>query len=84
MNIGIIYRLPQGNVTVFVEELIKIVTEINADNKSEIYIVRDFNINYLKKTLCDTKKLKSFEHMTGLKQIIKEPTRYNKVWFIGV
>ena len=47
MNIGIIYRPPQGNVEVFIDKLINCVNEINKDNKSEIYVLGDFNINYL-------------------------------------
>ena len=78
-NIGIIYRPPQGNVQVFVDKLTEIVNDINIDNKSEIYVVGDFNINYLNNHANDTKKMKTFEHLTGLKQVIDQPTRYNNL-----
>ena len=50
------YRPPQGNVQVCVDKLTEIVNDINIDNKSEIYVVDDFNINYLNNHANDTHK----------------------------
>ena len=74
--LGIVYRPPKAKVQPFIEILIKSTTEIMSINDNEIFIVGDFNINYAATTNKDRKLLKEFEAMTGLKQIIDQPTRY--------
>ena len=72
---GSVYRPPAGNVEVFCESLVTSLEEIGNNYNKDIFILGDFNINYLDKGSLDTKQLLQLESLTGLKQIISSPTR---------
>ena len=73
--IGVIYRPPNGNVQVFTERLTDIANDITTVNNIDLFILGDFNINYLEKNSAEFKLLRNFENLTNLKQYIKSPTR---------
>ena len=76
--IGNIYRPPQGNIDVFVHELDKIISKINIDN-TELILMGDFNIDFFEKGNQSTRKQIDCIKPYGLRQLIKEPTRYSKL-----
>ena len=73
--IGVLYRPPSGNVETCFEKLATSMEAIGNSYNKEVFILGDFNINYLKKNDHNTKQLLHFETMTGLKQLMNEPTR---------
>ena len=76
-----VYRPPQGNVQNFCdileEQIVLIKNKYRHD--LEICIMGDFNINYLGPREPNAKILKWIEHSTGLRQLIKSPTRYSTI-----
>ena len=75
MLIGTIYRPPGGNVEVFCNYLKDTLEEIGNNFNREIFLMGDFNINYLNPQDHSTKLLLDFEQLNGLKQLILLPTR---------
>ena len=78
-NLAIInvYKPPSGKVEKLIEHL-KLLLK-NADmSKREIWIIGDFNIDWLKRNIPDTMKLMQFCKTHGLEQKIKSVTRPNK------
>ena len=73
--IGVVYRPPSGSVDVLCEKLSDSLEEIGNTYNKEIFILGDFNVNYLQKDNPHTKQLTQFEVLTGLKQIVNKPTR---------
>ena len=70
-----VYRPPSGNAETFCNTLSSTMEDIgNASNK-DIFILGDFNINYLDKNDTGFKALHQLELNTGLKQLIDSPTR---------
>ena len=72
--IGNIYRPPQGNIESFIDYLDIVFTEINLD-RIELFLMGDFNIDFMEKTNANCKKLMDLIKPLGLRQIIKNPTR---------
>ena len=73
---GIVYRPPQGNAKDFIDGITERVQTINTlYNAAEVFLLGDFNINYLNGRAVETKLLKDMEKETGLHQLITEPTR---------
>ena len=72
--IGNLYRPPQGDVDQFIQYLEKVFDDIETDN-IELFIMGDFNIDFLDKKDPKCKKLMELIKPLGLRQIIKEPTR---------
>ena len=73
-----LYRPPQGNIKKCCDQL---ENQMNAvknkyTHEPEIFILGDYNIDFLKPRDPNTKLLKWIEQSTGLKQQIKFPTRY--------
>ena len=75
--VGNIYRPPQGNVDMFVQNLESILDNFDL-GKIELYLIGDFNIDFIEKGNQATKKLIDSIKPYGLRQLIKEPTRYSK------
>ena len=76
MVVGIIYRPPNGNFKEFVTRLNEMVTDTISVNNSEIFLIGDFNVDYSKQDTSNKKLIKEFKSLTGLHQIIRQPTRY--------
>lgn len=75
--IGIIYRPPKNSKHIsknFDEIFLNTISKISNENK-ELLITGDFNCNYLNKKQCTD--FKDDLKLTGLVQLIKEPTRTN-------
>ena len=72
--IGNIYRPPQGNIDNFIETLDGNLTNINID-RVELFLMGDFNIDFLEKNNPNYKKLIDFIKPLGLRQLIKNTTR---------
>ena len=74
-----VYRPPEGNIKKFCDKLEDqlICLKNKYDIEPEIFIMGDCNIDYLKPRDPSTKLLKWIEHSTGLRQLIKQPTRYS-------
>ena len=68
-----VYRPPEGDIDSFFHILENILLLYNLSNY-EIWIVGDFNIDFLKRTHKNTKKAIDFARVYGLRQIITEPT----------
>ena len=74
--VGIVYRPP--NQSRFLERLTSAITNTNAFDNQEVYILGDFNINLMnsKKNVPNgIKKYREFCSQHGLKQLITSPTR---------
>ena len=78
-NLAIInvYRPPSGKVEKLIEHLKLLLKNIDM-SKREIWIIGDFNIDWLKRNIPDTMKLMQFCKTHGLEQKIKSVTRPNK------
>ena len=75
--VGNIYRPPQGDINNFCAFLADKVERIKGKVNCEIFILGDFNVNYLNKSDPNTRALKWLENVTGFKQIIKDVTRFS-------
>ena len=73
--VGIVYRPPGGNVEMFCDYLKNTMEEIGNNFNKEIFILGDFNLNYLNTNDPNVKHLLDFEQLNGLKQLIANPTR---------
>ena len=73
-----LYSPPQGNTTEFFDKLyhtiVSLGTILNKD--FELFIFRDFNINYISPISPGYKNIKWLEQRLGLHQLIHSPTRY--------
>ena len=74
-----VYRPPEGHIKNFCDKLEDqlICLKNKYDIEPEIFIMGDCNIDYLKPGDPSTKLLKWIEHSTGLRQLMKQPTRYS-------
>ena len=70
-----IYRPPDGSIENFFSILNKIFDE-NPLGNNDLWLLGDFNIDFLKRLDIKTKKLYEFLRLNGLKQHIKVPTRF--------
>lgn len=70
-----IYRAPDGNVDEFIQALEIVLLDIMALGNPDIVVIGDTNINMMKNSDPNTKKLKSFLQANRLEQLIKESTR---------
>ena len=75
--VGVVYRQPQGNVKTFTDVLTETVNKIRRIDKSDIFIIGDFNVNYDDVVNQGRKLLNDMESLTGLRQLIRETTRYS-------
>ena len=73
--VGIVYRPPMGDFREFVTKIKEMANDINVNNL-EVFLIGDCNVDYSKHGTCNKKLIKEFETLTGLHQIIKQPTRY--------
>ena len=74
LHIMTVYRPPDGSVDMFFETLTNFIT-VNSLEQKELWIIGDYNIDFLKRSDSKTKKLFDFLRMTGLRQHISTPTR---------
>ena len=72
--IGNLYRPPQGDVDVFTQYIENVLDEIELDS-IELFLMGDYNIDFLDKKDPKSKKLLDMIEPLGLRQLIKEPTR---------
>ena len=79
MIVGIMYRPPNASTLKFSELLTEKVNSImeRFNANADIFILGDFNINYLNKRTEAMKHLRHFEVSTGLNQLICKETRYD-------
>ena len=77
--VGSLNRPPDGSMDDFIRYLTDTIDIIKKNYHGEIYLLGDFNINYLDQNDNSTKRLKEFEQSTGLSQLIKDPTRQQNV-----
>ena len=69
-----IYRPPDGSIEIFFNILNKLFDD-NPLTNYDLWLMGDFNIDFLKRQGVNTKKLYEFIRINGLKQHITEPTR---------
>ena len=76
-----LYRPPQGNTLLFCDTLHDIIVSLRTviPNDFELFIIGDFNIDFLNPTSPGYRDIKWFEQRVGLQQLIKIPTRYSTV-----
>ena len=70
------YRPPQGDVDNFISFLETCLENLDLSTR-DIFIMGDFNVDFLDRQNAHTKKLKEFLAQTGLNNLIKDPTRYS-------
>ena len=70
-----IYRPPQGKVDSFSNFLELAINSIDL-NKKDIFILGDFNIDFLDKSDGNTKKMDRLISQIGLTKLISSPTRF--------
>ena len=68
-----VYRPPSGNVTQFYQTLENLF-DLHELNLYEVWVIGDFNINFLKRSDINTKKSIEFARLYGLTQLINSPT----------
>ena len=71
------YRPPDGKVVNFIEYLELALNSIDL-TKCDLFMMGDFNIDYLDRRSEDSKKLKGVLKQFGLDQIVNKPTRYSQ------
>ena len=76
--IGNVYRPPQGNLKSFYKHLNFCLDNLCSKNNRDIFIMGDVNINISKVTNKDSKDLINVFNSFGLKQLIKDTTRYGR------
>ena len=69
-----LYRPPRGDVKKCIEHLTEILSR-KENFKKEIWILGDFNVDYLKRDHVNTKRFKTFFNTYGLHQLITDLTR---------
>ena len=74
LHIMTLYRPPDGSIESFFEILNHLIDDNSLDQK-ELWILGDYNIDFLKRSENNTKKLFEFLRTNGLKQYISVPTR---------
>ena len=73
--IGVVYRPPSGKVEKCCDLLTDIINDINSEENADMFLLGDFNINYLDKRSDAYKCLNRMELLTNLRQYIKKATR---------
>ena len=75
--IGNLYRPPQGNVSNCSEYLENVLTNIDL-HKIEVFLMGDLTLDILDKNNDQAKEIVNTLKQLGLRQLIKEPTRYSQ------
>ena len=78
INILNVYRPPQGDCKKFCKSIQDNIHVANLKDNTEIYIMGDFNVDYLDKRDKNFTELNTTMKSLGLKQIIKGPTRFGR------
>ena len=74
--IGNVYRPPQGDHKPFYKHINHCLDRLNSKYERDIFLMGDFNINLNKSSNKDSKDLINLFNSFGLRQMIKETTRY--------
>ena len=77
MNISVVYKPPKSNVTTVTDFFKDVHQDLFVPN-GEIWLLGDFNTDFLVRDSINTKKLVIFFRNNGLSQLISEITRPNK------
>ena len=72
-----LYRPPNENVSEFLSNLDDKLTEYIGLKNNEIFVMGDFNLNYLDVNSINVNSLKSNMEVVGLPQVIDQATRYS-------
>ena len=76
MTVMCIYRPPTGSIDGLIDFLNDFINQ-PVVKKSEIWILGDFNINFLVRNLPEVMKLNKLIRENSLKQLVNQPTRLN-------
>ena len=74
--IGNVYRPPQGDLKTFYRHINLCLDKLTSKNNRDIFMMGDFNINIDKASNKESKDLINLFNSFGLKQLIRETTRY--------
>ena len=76
-----LYRPPQGNIATFCEILTNTVNSLSDEMTCDfdLIVMGDFNVNYRYPDKNGYNDIKWFEQRTGLRQLIKEMTRFSQL-----
>ena len=74
--IGNLYRPPQGNATNCINMIVNVLSNIDL-LKSEVILMGDLNLDIFDKNIKPAKEIVNTLKQLGLRQLIKEPTRYS-------
>ena len=74
--IGNVYRPPQGNLKPFFKHINLCLDNLKSKDNRDIFMMGDFNINIKKAANKDSKDLINLFNSFGLRQMIKDTTRY--------
>ena len=70
-----LYRPPQGNIENFIDYIDRMVNSIDIVKK-DVFILGDYNIDFLDKSDTNTKKINRLISQLGLFKLISTPTRF--------
>lgn len=79
INCITVYRPPKGDTETALMRLDQLVSMMRAEGQCNLLIHGDFNLNYLNGQCRIVKKLKEWETKSGLKQVIRNPSRVSNV-----
>ena len=74
MFVMCVYKPPQGSIQKLID-FFKVLFEIRAIMRSEVWILGDFNLNLLLRNDLDVIRMNRFLREKGLCQLVREPTR---------
>ena len=74
--IGNLYRPPQGNATNCINMIENVLSNIDL-HKVEVFLMGDLNLDIFDKNIKPAKEIINTLKQLGLRQLIKEPTRYS-------
>ena len=78
-----LYKPPAGNVKNVYDMLISTLDEIGKNFKKEIFVLGDFNVNYINKDDINTKRLLQFETIVCLKLQYRDFSEQHQKCFMG-
>lgn len=71
-----IYRPPSGNIVIFQEHVLRILSSISSERYADLCLLGDFNLDHDPKNASDfVRNLEASINTFGLHQVIKTPTR---------
>ena len=73
-----VYRPPKGDVGVFIDYITYCYEQLQNHVKNELFIMGDFNIDWIKQNEPKSKAIKQLIKQIGCKQFISTPTHFNR------